>query len=200
LSKFYLGIDQSQRCSGFVLLNSKGELHASKIVASTLSGLEEMLIFQFSELCSFIDTYVDSDEDEVFGLIEGLAMRGAGNYLTFAAALQAYYRTRFLTLYGNHLGTVPVTMWRSKVLTKEEQREAKAAGTDGLKWAVFNKLPATTRKQYADYVEEMKDEINMAKDSKLKPGSKSKKYVDALQDLADAYFIAKFCFNLSTTK
>jgi hypothetical protein len=171
----------------------------SKLICNSTLDNEELLIFQFSEMSAWLSLFLEKG-DTLQALIEGLAFGAVGSGKDFLAGLQWYFRARYKVVYESHLGTVPVSLWRSKVLTKEEQREAKAAGKDGLKWAVFNKLPAVTRKLYADYVEEMKDEINMAKDSKLKPGSKSKKYVDALQDLADAYFIAQFCFKLSTSK
>jgi hypothetical protein len=182
-----------------VLLGPEGELIGSILICNSKLDNEELIVYQFAKMTEWLLGFLE-DEDTLAALIEGLSFGSVGSGKDFLAGLQWYFRARFKVEFATYLGTVPVSLWRSKVLTKEEQREVKAAGKDGLKWAVFNKLPAVTRKQYADYVEILKDEINMAKDSKLKPGSKSKKYVDALQDLADAHFIAKHCFNLSITK
>lgn len=195
---YYLGIDQSKRSTGCVLLNDKGELHSFRLICNSELDNEDMLIYQFAELSYWISENIDEVEDSVKGLIEGLSFGSVGSGKDFLAGIFWYLKARFKTLYGGDyggfLGTVPVSMWRSKVLTKEEQKEAKASGKDGLKWAVFNKLSATTRKQFADYVEMHKDQINKAKDPKIKAGSKSKKYTDAMWDLADAHMIAQHCF------
>lgn len=200
LSKYYLGIDQSKRSTGCVLLDDTGEMVDFTLICEALADNEMLLRVQWYTFRHWIDAVTDSLVDLKAGLIEGLAFGAVGGSKDFLAGLQWYFRAQFLGEYNFSLGTVPVTMWRSKVLTKEEQRDAKAAGKDGLKWAVFNKLPATVRTQFANYVELHRDEINRAKDAKTKLGSKSKKYLEAMWDLADAYFIAQHCLQLYVGK
>lgn len=192
--QYYLGIDQSKRCTGCVLLNENGIMVDYLLICESVLDNEQLIVSQFATMCAWLERTLEED-DKLFAMIEGLAFGAVGSGKDFLAGLQWYFRTRFMILY-NHLGTVPVSMWRSKVLSKDEQREAKAEGKDGLKWAVFNKLPAHVRKQFADYVEEHKDAINAAKTG-AKKGSTSKKYVDGMMDLSDAYYIAHFCLSIN---
>lgn len=180
MSKYYLGIDQSKRSTGCVLLDSRGELHSYLLVGEAKLDNEELIIHQFASVAGWLGDILD-EYDELSALIEGLAFGSVGSGKDFLAGLQWYFRARFFTLYG-FLGTVPVSMWRSKVLTKEEQREAKLEGKNGLKLATVRKLPMGVLVKFEEYV------------------AKNKFKKDSLFDLNDAYHIAKHCFNLSISK
>ena len=70
-------------------------------------------------------------------------------------------------------GKITVTEWRSKVLSKEEQREAKKA-PGGLKQAVIDKLPADVKSRFCEYL------------------SQNKLPKKCLEDLADSYFLGQY--------
>jgi len=188
----YLGIDQSKRSTAAVLLDKKGTLIDYTLINEPDDEVE-LIITQWFYLTRFIRENICSHEDIKGALIEGLAFGAVGGSKDFLAGLQWYFRARMRDDYGVFLGTVPVSKWRAVVLDKAEQREAKAAGKDGLKQAVVNKLPEDVRSAFADYVEACKDRILLAKYPQSKPGSRSTRHQEALYDLADAYFIADYC-------
>lgn len=181
MSKFYLGIDQSKRSTGCVLLNEEGGFVDCLLIFEPKIDNEELIIHQWSCLDSWLEEMLKSRGRIAGALIEGLSFGSVGSGKDFLAGLQWYFRAQFRDDYGIFLGTVPVTMWRSKVLTKEEQREAKAQGKNGLKEAVFAKLPLNIQGRFKEVAK--------------KYGKK-----DSIYDLSDAYFISLHRFNLSTSK
>lgn len=189
-----LGIDQSKRCTACVVIESDGSLEDCELICAP-QGLEgyDVIDYQWDKFCLFYESLGDIVDSAA---IEKLALNASGSSKDLLAGLNYGFQWQANKAYGLFLGVVPVTSWRSKVLDKDEQREAKASGKDGLKWAVFNKLPATVRKQFADVVEEAKDYILQAKDKKWKPGSKSMVYQTALWDLADAYWLARYLLTI----
>lgn len=181
MTNLYLGIDQSKRSTGMVLVNEAGELIDYTLINEPKLDGEELILLQLHQLDKFLQDNIDSNEELAGALIEGLSFGSVGAGKDFLAGLQWAFR---VFMYGNYrfLGTVPVSEWRSKVLTKEEQREAKASGKDGLKKACVEKLPWEVQEAFVDYVGKMK----------------VKK--DALYDLCDAYWIAQHCKKVFTSK
>jgi len=177
----YLGIDQSKRSTGMVLVNEDGELMDYKLINEPRLGGEELILMQLHELDKFIQDNIVDNEELAGALIEGLSFGSVGSGKDFLAGLQWACRV-FMYDHYRFLGTVPVSEWRSKVLTKEEQREAKSSGKDGLKKACVEKLPWEVKEAFVDYV------------------GKLKVKKDALYDLCDAYWIAQHCKKVFTCK
>jgi len=183
MTDLYLGIDQSKRSTGMVLVNEEGELIDYKLINEPKLDGEELILLQLQQLHTFIldNIYVGANAGLAGALIEGLSFGSVGSGKDFLAGLQWAFRVFMYDTY-RFLGTVPVSEWRSKVLTKEEQREAKAAGKDGLKKACVEKLPWEVREAFVDYV------------------GKLKVKKDALYDACDAYWIAQHCKKVCSTK
>lgn len=181
MNHFYLGIDQSKRSTGCVLLNRDGDFVDSLLICEPKLDNEELIIQQWQRFDSWLSSHLNPPDVLAGALIEGLSFGSVGSGKDFLAGLQWYFRAQFRDDYNIFLGTVPVSMWRSKVLTKEEQREAKAQGKNGLKEAVFAKLPADLQELFRQVAKTF--------------GKK-----DSIFDQADAYFIALHRFNLSISK
>lgn len=179
---YYLGIDQSKRSTGLVLVDQDGALIDYTLLGNAKLDNEELILWQWEGLVKFIDDNTSCVEDVKGALIEGLSFGSVGSGKDFLAGLQWYFRCQMQDGYGLFLGTVPVSMWRSKVLTKEEQKEAKALGKDGLKVACFEKLPWEVQEAFKDYVQKM--------------GTKKGSWAD----LTDAYWIAQHCKKVSINK
>lgn len=179
---YYLGIDQSKRSTGLVLVDQGGELVGYKLLSNTKLDNEELILWQWEELVHFLSDNTSSHEDVKGALVEGLSFGSVGSGKDFLAGLQWYFRCQMRDAEGLFLGTVPVSMWRSKVLTKEEQKEAKALGKDGLKIACFEKLPFDTQESFKSYARCV--------------GAKK----TAIYDITDAYWIAQHCKKLFTSK
>ena len=145
--EYYLGIDQSKRSTGLVLVDQEGALIDYKLLSNTQLDNEELILWQWEELTEFVNDNTNSPMELKGALIEGLSFGSVGSGKDFLAGLQWYFRCQMKDGYGLFLGTVPVSMWRSKVLTKEEQKEAKALGKDGLKLACFEKLPRSEERR-----------------------------------------------------
>lgn len=174
----YLGIDQSKRSTGLVLLDNDGELKDFRLICPSmnLDGVE-LGAYQLDWYSDFLYyNGLDLNPPKV-ALIEGLSFGAIGGAKDILAGLNWAFRIHSLKHYKFYLGVCPVSQWRSKVLSKEEQREAKQT-KDGLKKFVVNKLPVDVREAFTEYV-------------------KSKCFKkDSLYDLADAYFLAKHAFGI----
>jgi len=182
MSALYLGIDQSKRSTGMVLVDKDGNLADYRLMSELKLDNEQLIVAQLGAIGDFLEDNLIADEAVLTGaLIEGLSFGSVGAGKDFLAGLQWSMRVFMLENY-RFLGTVPVTMWRSKVLTKEEQKRAKAEGKDGLKNACVDKLPEEVHSSFKAYV------------SKI--GAKKA----SLYDLTDAYWIAQHCRLLSTCK
>lgn len=126
---------------------------------------------------------------EVEGVVlEGLSFAGKGaakdkQYGIFWCMLTALLDK----VPGIIRGKVPVTSWRAKVLTKEEQKAAKTK-TDGLKKACVDKLPQDVREKFEAYVKLSESWLREVKGSKWK---------DCVYDLTDAYWMGKYRLTLT---
>lgn len=171
----FLGIDQSKRSTGCTWVDNMGGLVDFMLICpdKTLDGVD-LIEYQWNSLDSVLSSTTQAD----YALIEGLAFGAVGSGKDMLAGLNWFFRTNAKIEFGLYVGTVPVSMWRSQVLSKEEQREAKANGKDGLKKATVAKLPTAVLDAFGDYI------------------TKNKLKRDSLYDLADSYFIAQHCRKL----
>lgn len=180
--EYYLGIDQSKRSTGLVLVDQEGALIDYTLLSNTKLDNEELILWQWDKLVNFLDDGVCDSLLVKGALIEGLSFGSVGSGKDFLAGLQWYFRCQMQDGYGKYLGTCPVSMWRSQVLTKEEQREAKKLGKDGLKIACFEKLPFDIQESFKNYARNI--------------GAKK----TAIYDMCDAYWIAQHCKKVSISK
>ena len=179
----YLGIDQSKRSTGLVLLDQDGELRDFRLIcpSMTLDGTE-LVQYQVKQYCKFLHNNSLDLNPPTVALIEGLSFGSIGSAKDILAGLNWCFRFVSLEHYKFFLGIVTVSQWRSKVLTKEEQKLAKASGKDGLKKFVVDKLPDDVREVFVEYV-------------KTKGFKK-----ESLYDLADAFFLARHAFGIKPAK
>jgi hypothetical protein len=179
----YLGIDQSKRSTGMVMLDNNGNLKDFRLIcpSMTLDGVE-LGDYQIDQYDDFLyKNNININKPKV-ALIEGLSFGAVGSAKDILAGLNWGFRLHSLRYFKFYLGIVPVSQWRSKVLSKEEQREAKAIGKDGQKKAVVAKLPDDIRVAFTEYV-------------------KSKGFKkESLYDLADAYWISRYAFGIDSAK
>lgn len=172
----YLGIDQSKRSTGMVILNEDGSLKDFRLIcpSMTLDGVE-LVQYQVLQYADFLlKNGITEVKHPKISLIEGISFGAVGSAKDILAGLNWCFRYASLDRFGFYLGVVPVSQWRSKVLSKEEQKEAKAYGKDGLKKFVVNKLPDDVRVEFTEYVR-----------------SKGFKK-ESLYDLADAWGISNY--------
>lgn len=191
-----ISVDQSKRSTAAVALKQNEELDDFILINldSTYDG-EKLLNAQWQKLKGFINTA--SRWENIEGItFEGLSFGSVGSGKDLLAGLLWYLRTRCTVVFPEvPVGIVPVTSWRSKVLSKEEQKEA-TKEKDGLKKACVDKLPADVKERFLKYVEYNKDHINSCKVKDWKPGSNSKVYLDSMYDLCDAYWLGKYRLSL----
>lgn len=176
-----IAIDLSLRSTGLTCISNSGELLDFEIVTSKKEEYdnEELLLYNASNVCRFISNCELNLNESINGIaIEGLSFGGIGgkkdvlqgNFWVLLTHLKTYFN-------DIPVGKIPVLSWRSKVLSKEEQREAKKT-KDGLKKAVIDKLPADVNPRFEKYLEETK---------------LPKK---CLADLADSYFLGQYRLSL----
>lgn len=180
----YLGIDQSKRSTGMVMLDNNGSLKDFRLIcpSMTLDGVE-LVQYQVLHYADFLlKNGITEVKHPTVSLIEGLSFGAVGSAKDILAGLNWCFRYASLNGFGFFLGVVPVSQWRSKVLSKEEQKEAKTLGKDGLKKAVVAKLPDDIRVAFTEYV-------------------KSEGYKkESLYDLVDAYWISRYAFGIESAK
>lgn len=192
-----IGIDQSKRSTAIISLRNDGSIIDLELINAGAEWDKEYLIqYQWDRISAFIN-----NQKSVRAIaLEGLAFGSNSQGFDLLCGIHWYIRTQLLydypTLYG---GVIPVTMWRSKILTKDEQKAWKAeyAGNKvGLKHGVLSKIPQNDRHKIDLYLEEHKDRINEARNKDWKPGSKSNKYKECIFDLGDAWGIGMYRLSL----
>lgn len=180
MSKFYIGIDQSKRSTGLVALDSNGGVIDFVLACSEETDNLQLLSYQCELVCAWINALSrNTGKSYGGGLIEGISFGSVGSGKDFLAGLQ--WSLRLTTMWkGFPLGTIPVSMWRSPLLSVAARKEAKAAGANGLKQAVYDKVPEDVRRLFEQYV------------------ARHKFKRKSLWDLSDAYWIAQHCRKLFT--
>jgi len=194
-----IGIDQSMKSTAVVALNLKGEMVDFGLIIPPSSLNKEETIHYIWEPLYFT---IGKNYGVIKGIaIEGLAFSAFGNTKDLLYGIQWYVRTRLKVEFPEILvGVINVQTWRSCILTREEQRLYKTKyGKIGLKIGVVEKLPNEIKMQFDKYLELNKDEINACRVKDWKPGCKSKKYLESMYDLADAWGIATHRLKLYNT-
>lgn len=179
-----IGIDASLRSTGLVAIDDEGNLVDAEIIAAskTFDG-EDLLLYQVKQIIRF----VERNKKGLVGVaIEGLSFGAVGSRKDLLAgvywSIRLALRYKFPTL---PIGSVPVSAWRSKVLTKEEQKLCRSSGVkDALKKATVDKLPQEVRDIFECYIRScLMDCFNNVKGT-------------SVYDLTDAYFIAQYRLSL----
>lgn len=166
-----VGIDLSLRSTGIVVLNDSNTLVDFCVVGHPTLKNEDVLIFNTENIMAFLEKHQKNDI-----AIEGLSFMANssskdllwGNFW----CLRTQIKKDFMDCVN--VSIIPVARWRKTVLTRDEQRSAKKTLKGKLKRACVLKLPEDVFKKFDLYIRE----------NKLKK--------DAIYDLTDAYFIAKF--------
>lgn len=172
-------LDLSLRSAGVVRLGAGGRMQNCMVIAINKNEAddEHLLLAIESRVLEFARVAGSSNDRFV---IEGLAFMGTsgrrdlidGNWWNLKKELRQAYPHALIDV-------VPVTKWRASVLSKEEQREAKAASkTEGLKRACVAKLPGDVHGAFTRYLADN--------------GHPQK----AIYDLTDAYWLARYTHNL----
>ena len=189
-----VGIDLSLRSTGICAVDFKGNLIDFTLIQSDSKTLndEELLQYNSTEIVNFTDKIWRANQylgvkaavehpEWVLSkiIIEGLSFGGIsgnkdilqGNFWVLRTKLKEFGRDIPIEI-------CPVTKWRSKVISKVEQREAKKNDPkNGLKLACVEKLPSDVRDRFEKYLDEN--------------GIKRTKSKDPLWDICDAYWISK---------
>lgn len=169
-----VAIDLSMRSTGIVRMTTNNKLIDFKVISNKKLDFEELLIWNADEILNFCKrgnlSYV---------AFEGLSLGGASGFKDMIQGNFWHVRCTIRKHYGDKfpIGSIPVLSWRSKVLTKDERKDAKKV-KEGLKIFVVNKLPAHIKTNFENYI----------KKHNLSPKS--------IYDLADAYHIALYRNNL----
>jgi len=193
-----VGVDQSKRSTGVVVLDNNGNMVGFKLITPPIEIDNEILIdYQWAKIRELFESVGSNHIDGV--ALEGAAFHALGKANDLLWGIQWYVRTRLKVEYPDiSIGIINVATWRSTLLTKIEQKEwkIKYGGKIGLKHAIVSKLPPDVRIIFENYLINHKEEINAVKVKDWKPGSKSREYEKCIFDLADAYGIAFYRLSL----
>lgn len=190
--KVRLGIDGSLRSSGLVALDENFELVKIEIIAPSAKDYndEELIEYNGERYYEFVKTLAAGLEAEGNDFAEILYERASFGAKSGAkekiAASYWYNRMCIKNLYkdGQKVPWPPtivsVNSWRSKVLLKEDRERIKEEklGKQGLKDLCIEKLPTEVREVFEEYCELQ--------------GLKKK----AIEDLTDAYWLARYGFTV----
>lgn len=178
-----ISIDQSKRSTAQVVLDAAGNMpHFEVICPPKRVDEEELLTYQMRYLGITASLVKPNGY-----VIERPAYGAKGSSKDILAALFWMMRCFALEKTGKPASIIPVTSWRSWVLSKEEQREAKK-DKDGLKKAVVAKLPENVWRQFDEYLYKNEAYIRAAKGSQWK---------DSMYDLADAWHQGQYRLSLN---
>ena len=171
-----VSMDMSMRSSGLIAILPNNDLIDYTVLKTSKDDFpdtEDLIIHITKQVYEFID---DFDADQF--VIEGLAFAASSGHKDVLAGIYWGIRTMIWQKFPSILiGSVPVTSWRSKVLTKEDRKYAKENYTpkaEAIKIATVNKLPEDIKEIFLDYI-------------------KSEGYdKKSIYDLTDAYFLGKY--------
>ena len=207
--EYYVGIDLSLRNTAVVILDKNKDLIACEIVSNAKLNNEELLSYNSKKISDFIVAYAwfthnDYRQDDFVlkGItLEELSFASKSAVADLIAANKWILRTKLLETFPTiKLKQVSVKEWRSKVISKEEQK------------VINDKYPILRAKRGMKLLKDeikannknkalIKEETKKATVSKLPKEILDKfqefiiknKYKDAsIYDLADSYFITIF--------
>ena len=179
-----IAVDLSLRSAGLVDLGLSGSLRKCKVIRIDKKEADdehlllaiEKQVLQFAAKSPAVTAYTTGAQVPAMFALEGLAFMGTsgrrdlidGNWWNLKKELRQAYPNAVIDV-------VPVSKWRASVLSREEQRAAKAAHkTEGLKLACVAKLPAEVHGAFTQYLADN--------------GLPHK----AIFDLTDAYWLGRF--------
>lgn len=172
-----IGIDLSLRSSGLVRLDDDNNLLDFDVVSvcnkKYVQGVndEEMLIYIADKIVYFVER--NNDKEAV--AIEGLSFQSASSSKDLVWGNFWFLRVRLRMLYPDMLiGVIPVISWRNPLLSNLTKEERKKLKGNKMKQHCVELLPTDVKELFSDYV--MKHDLKE----------------EAIYDLTDAYFLAKF--------
>ncbi len=174
---YTVSLDISMRSTGVVVLSDDGKMVDFSIVSSKTITDEELMEHNITAILKFLEPYKEKIGSIV---IEGLAFMGVcrrkdllyGNYWVIRYFLWQVFGDN---VEYNHY---TVSQWRKSVISKERAKEIKEAGNDKKGW------------QKIECVGRLPEGIKLAFETYVKENKSVKK--DAIYDLTDSYFMAKF--------
>jgi hypothetical protein len=178
-----VAIDHSLRSTAVVAFTDAGALFEYAVLSPDKSyDNEPLILYQWAILADLLEAW-DSEETITHAILEGLSFGAKGNRKDLQTGLFWWLRT---SLWAQRPKTrvdiVPVARWRSFVLSKEEQKEAKKIPS-GLKKACVDKLPHEVKAKFLAYLKEEEPRLRATKQSQWK---------DCIYDLTDAYWIGHY--------
>lgn len=182
-----MGLDMSMRSTGLVVLSPDDNLMTFDVWKTRKDEDNSKDKFNMGEFffdpedhiiefCDYVVRMVDKWSVDKF-VIEGLAYTRASAHKDFIQGIYWGVRSHIRRESPHVLiGSIAVNSWRSKVLTRDEQKEAKkiyTPKTEALKIATYKKLPDHIYQVFIDFIEQMN----------YTPKT--------IYDLSDAYFLTK---------
>lgn len=185
--RMLLAIDHSMRSTALVAFDRITEelLWFSLINPPKSMTGAQLIAYVWDNLAKKLGKVTSHELGEV--AIEGLSFAAKGNSKDLLTGTFWYMCTEFYRM-NVPVGKIPVTSWRAKVLSPEEQAVAKKT-KDGIKKACVAKLPVEIRNRFSEYIKLEERNIRMAKGSE---------WEDSIYDLTDAYWIGKYSLSLAS--
>jgi hypothetical protein len=172
-----LSIDLSLRSTGICVLDIDGTLKGFRLITPSAKEWndEELLIHIADTVIEFAKQYpitAIAIEGLAYNSFSGEKDKINGNFWHLRCALKEAFP-------GVLIGIIPVTSWRSYLLSKEEQREIKKlTEKDALKKACVLRLPKSVEEAFSSYL------------------SMNKISGKGMYDLSDAYHLGKYRLSL----
>lgn len=192
-----IGIDQSKRSTALVSLFPDGSIADLELInpGKDLDG-EFLIKYQWDHIHDFLKRHQSIRAIA----LEGLAFGSQDSSYDLLCGIHWHIRTQLFTFYPKIFsGVIAVSSWRSKILSKEEQRMWKAnfmGDRVGLKHGVLSKIPENDMRKIDIYMDVNRERINASLGlNNLKGNTKpfqAKKF-----DIGDAWGIAKYRLSLA---
>lgn len=160
-----MSVDMSMNSTGVCILDAENKLIDFGII-KTINRIdkgkfeqiiddEDRIIEVVEQITSYFEPY---DIRRV--VIEGLSYYGKSAKKDVIAGMFWCLKTELRKEFPHVLvGVIPVLSWRSKILTRQESKEAKnkySPKADAIKIATVEKLPITVRNRFISYIKNNK--------------------------------------------
>lgn len=173
-----VSIDLSMRSTGVCFLAADGTLVGCRLISPSNKEYndEDLLNYISNEVLRLVEEHEEHIKAIV---IEGLSFNSFSSEKDKINGNFWHLRCQLKARFGSiPIGIIPVTSWRSYVLSKEEQKVAKLSGKDGLKKACVALVPPSVREYFDTCV----------------LSQKAKK--ESIYDLTDAYHLGQYRLSL----